>query len=73
MMTSLSILQCEAEKVCGVNVNYLKYYNIKKTSHSSYIIQRRVMALNSFLLKSCFPMELQVLLGIIDRYYYCAC
>ena len=72
MMTSLSILQCEAEKVCGVNVNYLKYYNIKKPSQFQ-LIQRRVMALNSFLQKSCFPMELQVLLGIIDIYYYCAC
>ena len=45
MMRYLSILQCEAEKVCGVN--YLKYYNIKKPPHSQQI-QRRVMPLNSF-------------------------
>ena len=46
-MRYLSVLQCEAEKVCGVNVNYLKYYDIKKPPHWQQI-QRIVMVLNSF-------------------------
>ena len=49
MMRYLSILQCEAEKVCGENVNYLKYYiYLNKETTTFQQIQRRVMVINSF-------------------------
>ena len=70
MMKYLSILQSEAEKVCGVNVNFLKYYSIKKPSHSQQI-QRKVMVLNSFFAEKLLSHGVENFAGYYRQVLFC--